>query len=121
MYTNYLTIDYNTIYLEYIDNHHSDGKWNISFDEWPWKHYPHYYLGPAVLIQGNTILRLLAAIQTTPMMPFDDVYYSGICTEKAGIKIYHFYSSNRYTLFSFISMGLNHLQFPILTNSILYI
>lgn len=43
-------------------------------------------MGPAVLIPGSTIVPLLAAFQTTPMMPFDDVYYTGICTEKAGIK-----------------------------------
>ncbi|EFX72200.1 hypothetical protein DAPPUDRAFT_110913 [Daphnia pulex] len=56
-----------------------DGKWGITYEEWPWSHYPTYYLGPAVLITGSAIHSLLAAFQTTPMMPFDDVYYTGIC------------------------------------------
>jgi hypothetical protein len=38
-----------------------------------------------VLFPSRTILPLLAALQTTPMMPIDDVYYSGMCTEKAGV------------------------------------
>ncbi|KAI9563390.1 hypothetical protein GHT06_010853 [Daphnia sinensis] len=62
------------------------GKWRISYQEWPWNQYPPYIMGPAVLIPGSTIMPLLAAIQTTPILPFEDVYYTGICTEKAGIK-----------------------------------
>ncbi|KAI9563393.1 hypothetical protein GHT06_010856 [Daphnia sinensis] len=62
------------------------GKWGISYQEWPWNQYPPYMMGPTVLIPGGTIVPLLAAFQTTPMIPFDDVYYTGICTEKAGIK-----------------------------------
>lgn len=62
------------------------GKWGISYQEWPWNQYPPYIMGPSVLIPGGTIIPLLAAFQTTPMIPFDDVYYTGICTEKAGIK-----------------------------------
>jgi hypothetical protein len=61
-------------------------------EEWPWKDYPRYFYGPGVLFPGRTILPLLAAFQTTPMMPIDDIYYSGICTEKAGVKIR--YSTN---------------------------
>ncbi len=73
----------------------SDGKWGITYEEWPWHDYPKYYLGPAVLMPGVTILPLLAAIQTTPMIPFDDVYYTGICTEKAGVRIYDSPASKR--------------------------
>ncbi|XP_057368455.1 uncharacterized protein LOC130689535 [Daphnia carinata] len=56
-----------------------------------------YYYGPAIIMPGSTIRPLLAAFQTTPFMPFDDVYYSGICTEKAGIKIH--VSSNSFNVF----------------------
>ncbi|XP_045028830.1 uncharacterized protein LOC116920928 [Daphnia magna] len=73
------------------------GKWNISYEEWPWKQYPPYYYGPAIIMPGSTVRPLLAAFQTTPFMPFDDVYYSGICTEKAGIKIH--VSSNSFNVF----------------------
>jgi hypothetical protein len=57
----------------------------MTFEDWPWNEYPPYFLGPAVLFPSRTILPLLAALQTTPMMPIDDVYYSGMCTEKAGV------------------------------------
>ena len=70
----------------------SDGKWKMSYHDWPWKNYPPYFLGPAVLFPGSVIVPLLAAFQTTPMMPIDDIYYTGICTEKAGVKLY--FSSN---------------------------
>ncbi|XP_045036593.1 uncharacterized protein LOC116932905 isoform X3 [Daphnia magna] len=66
-----------------------DGKWEISYEEWPWIDYPPYFLGAAVLMHGSTIVPLLAACQTTPMMPFDDVYLYGICTEKANITLHH--------------------------------
>lgn len=38
-------------------------------------------------MHGSAILPLLAAVQTTPMIPFEDVYLTGICAEKAGIRI----------------------------------
>jgi hypothetical protein len=72
------------------------GKWGVTLEEWPWNTYPgYYYLGPAVLFSGRTILPLLAAFQTTPMMPFDDIYVTGMCTEKAGINRTSF--SSNYT------------------------
>ena len=48
---------------------------------------PPYILGGAVLIPQITIFPLLAAFQTTPLIPFEDVYLSGICSEKTGIKL----------------------------------
>jgi hypothetical protein len=38
---------------------------------------------------GSAISSLLAAAQTTPYFPFDDVYLTGLCTAKAGIKVRH--------------------------------
>jgi hypothetical protein len=64
-----------------------EGKWNITHEEWPWNLYPRYFNGQAVAISGSSILPLLAAFQTTPMMPFDDVYYIGICTERNGVTL----------------------------------
>jgi hypothetical protein len=75
----------------------SDGQWNITFEDWPWNQYPPYFFGPAILMPGSTILPLLAACQTTPMMPFDDVYLTGMCTEKAGIQLRFSTNSTRYT------------------------
>ncbi|XP_045031736.1 uncharacterized protein LOC123474019 [Daphnia magna] len=66
-----------------------EGKWQISYAEWPWIEYPPYILGAISLISGSSILPLLAACQTTPMLPFEDVYFFGLCVEKAGIKTLH--------------------------------
>ncbi len=75
-----------------------EGKWKITYEEWPWTHYPPYFNGPAVLITGSAILPLLACFQTTPMLlrAIDDVYYSGICPEKTGIKIHFSNDTLRY-------------------------
>ena len=59
----------------------------MTVEEWPWKDYPRYFFGPGVIFPGSTILPLLAAFQTTPLMTIDDTYYSGICSEKAGLKV----------------------------------
>ena len=72
------------------------GKWTISFEEWPWTNYPSYFFGPAIVLPQSTITPLFAASQTIPLMPIDDVYLTGICTEKAKIKLR--FSSNSFTL-----------------------
>ncbi|EFX82405.1 hypothetical protein DAPPUDRAFT_241308 [Daphnia pulex] len=61
------------------------GMHEIALEEWPWNTYPNYVNGPAYLIHQTAILPLLAAIQTTPIMPFEDIYITGICSEKAGV------------------------------------
>ncbi|XP_045030815.1 hydroxyproline O-galactosyltransferase GALT4 isoform X2 [Daphnia magna] len=63
-----------------------EGQHKITLDAWPWSSYPNYINGPVYLLHGSTVLPLLAAIQTTPMIPFEDVYLTGICPEKVGIK-----------------------------------
>ncbi|EFX82150.1 hypothetical protein DAPPUDRAFT_316750 [Daphnia pulex] len=75
----------------------SDSQWQISLDEWPWNTYPNYVNGPAYLMHRTSILPLLAAIQTTPMIPFEDVYLTGICPEKAGVTNQYSTGSNRIT------------------------
>ena len=36
---------------------------------------------------GITIAPILAAAQTIPYMPFDDTFFTGLCTAKAGIQV----------------------------------
>jgi hypothetical protein len=76
-----------------------DGKWDITFEDWPWSTYPSYLGGPAYLIHGSAILTLLAAGQTTPMTPFEDLYVTGICAEKSGLHIYISTNSTRLICF----------------------
>ena len=61
-------------------------KYDIGFNDWPWKLYPQFVWGPAYLLSHEAIVPILAAIQTTPMIPFEDVYLSGICAEKAKVE-----------------------------------
>ncbi|XP_057372975.1 lactosylceramide 1,3-N-acetyl-beta-D-glucosaminyltransferase-like [Daphnia carinata] len=64
-----------------------EGKWYISWDDWPWSNYPVYFSGAAIILPGSTIAPLLAAAQTIPYIPFDDTFLTGLCTSKAGIKV----------------------------------
>ena len=67
-------------------------------EEWPWQTSPDYLLGPSVLIPGKTITPLLAAAQTTPYYHIDDLYLTGLCNQKANIKLRSFnrFYDNRY-------------------------
>ena len=75
-----------------------DGKWAISREQWPWNKYHPFLMGGGVLMPQVTIRPVLAAFQTTPLIPFEDVYLSGMCSEKAGFKLY--YSSNTFRYIS---------------------
>lgn len=67
----------------------SGGKWAISYNIWPWKIYPPYPTGGAVLYAGNVIEDLLAAAQMIPYIPYEDSYVNGLCAEKAKIKLHY--------------------------------
>ncbi|EFX71448.1 hypothetical protein DAPPUDRAFT_227874 [Daphnia pulex] len=82
-------IDFFSILL--LANFSKDEKWKMAVEEWPWKQYPPHILGDVlVLITGNSIRPLLAACQTTPIMPVENVYFYGICAEKAGIENHNY-------------------------------
>jgi hypothetical protein len=61
-------------------------KWDLTYEEYPWGNYPNYVNGPAYFMHGSSIVPLLAASQTTPLIPFEDVFLTGICAERAGIQ-----------------------------------
>ena len=65
-------------------------KWFVSWDKWPWEYYPTYIMGGSYLIAGTAIDSLLAAASTTPFFDFEDVYLSGLCAPKAGVKLLKF-------------------------------
>jgi hypothetical protein len=62
-------------------------KWDMTFEEYPWSYYPNYVNGPAYFMHASVVVPLLAASQTTPLIPFEDVFLTGMCTEKAGVKM----------------------------------
>ena len=60
----------------------------MGWELWPWKTYPSYLLGPAVLIPGGEgVRRLLNAAKTTPYFRIDDVYLNGLLPEKAKMNV----------------------------------
>ena len=70
----------------------------IGFDVWPWNTYPQFIWGPAYLLTHEAIVPLLAAVQTTPMMPFEDVYITGICAEKGKVGTKDPFAKYKYSL-----------------------
>uniref|UniRef100_A0A0P5PW89 Hexosyltransferase n=1 Tax=Daphnia magna TaxID=35525 RepID=A0A0P5PW89_9CRUS len=63
-----------------------NNKYYISRNVWPWSKYPAFVSGGGYLLGRDTIQPLLAAVQTTPLFPLEDVYLTGICARKARIK-----------------------------------
>ena len=47
-------------------------------------------------MHGSVVVPLLAASRTTPLMPFEDVFLTEMCTEKAGIKMQYSNGNPRY-------------------------
>ncbi|XP_057376831.1 beta-1,3-galactosyltransferase 9-like [Daphnia carinata] len=64
-----------------------DKKWAISEELWPWSTYPTYVSGGCYLIDSGAIAELLAAVQTTPYFPFEDLYMTGLCARKANVQV----------------------------------
>lgn len=44
-------------------------------------------MGGAYVLSRAAIKPLLAAAQTTPYFPFEDVYISGLCAQKANVTL----------------------------------
>ncbi|KAI9554685.1 hypothetical protein GHT06_019961 [Daphnia sinensis] len=62
------------------------GSRTMTYEEFPWTNYPTYFNGSAYFLHGTSIPPLMACFQTTPMFPFEDVYVTGVCRQKAGVK-----------------------------------
>lgn len=80
----------------------------MAYTDWPWNQYPEYVNGPAYLLHGSAVLPLLAACQTTPMMPFEDIYITGLCAERASVKRRFSTGTTRwiFSIYLFISNGI---------------
>ena len=64
---------------------YTGNKYYISRTVWPWTHYPDYLSGGGYFIGRGAVRLLLAAAQTTPFFPLEDVYLTGLCAWKANI------------------------------------
>ena len=67
---------------------HISAKWELTYEQWPWKNLPPYLQGSGYLIAGKAISPLLAAAQVTPLsQPNEDVFITGILTEIANVTV----------------------------------
>lgn len=64
-----------------------DEKNYISYDAWPWTTYPPYVYGGIYLITKRAVIKLLAAIQVTPLIEYEDLYIVGLCATKAAVQV----------------------------------
>jgi hypothetical protein len=60
----------------------------LSYENYPWVELPLYVFGGFYIIAKEAISPLLAAAQTTPYFPFEDVYLSGFCASKANVHVF---------------------------------
>jgi hypothetical protein len=80
---------------------------DTTFEEYPWRHYPNYFSGQPspYFMHGSAIIPLLAASQTTPLipsfepMPNSNIFLTGLCPEKAGVKMRYSISSPRFLFY----------------------
>ena len=73
------------IYRLYLESKHY-----VSLEVWPWPTYPSYLYGGCYLVGRGSLGPLLAAAQTTPFFPFEDLYLIGLCSRKAQIPLWTF-------------------------------
>lgn len=65
-----------------------ESKHYVSRGMWPWPSYPSYLYGGCYLLGRKALAPLLAAAQTTPYFPFEDLYLIGLCSRKAKIPLW---------------------------------
>ncbi|XP_037788179.1 beta-1,3-galactosyltransferase 5-like isoform X2 [Penaeus monodon] len=61
------------------------GKWNVTKEEYKLTYYPPFVLGPAYIVSGNAVDRLLQYAAHTPFLWLEDVYITGLVASAAGI------------------------------------
>ena len=83
---NYIFIDliFHYMYVSLLLKLSSD-KWQLTFEQWPWKRLPHYAMGSGYLVAGSAINPLLAAAQVVPFHQFEDLYVTSLCAQIANV------------------------------------
>ncbi|XP_068202966.1 beta-1,3-galactosyltransferase 5-like isoform X2 [Palaemon carinicauda] len=65
---------------------HREGKWAVSKEEYPEPIYPPFTLGPAYIVGGNAVGRLLQYASYVPLLKLEDVYTTGLVARAARVK-----------------------------------
>ncbi|XP_076366109.1 beta-1,3-galactosyltransferase 5-like [Tachypleus tridentatus] len=63
-----------------------NNKWFVSVKEFPYRRYPEYASGPMYFMPVETARRLYGVVQTTRYVSMEDVFVTGLCADKVGIK-----------------------------------
>lgn len=87
-----ITIDYRgTI----VGNLNKEGKvrrtgvWKVSFQSYPFPHYPNYMFGNTYVISRNIAHRLVKASEYMPYVPIEDAYITGILAKAIRTELQH--------------------------------
>lgn len=67
----------------------ADGKYALNKDSWPLKEFPRFVNGGGYLVSRSAVAHLLAAAQSTPVLPVEDVYVTGLCASGARVELIH--------------------------------
>jgi hypothetical protein len=106
--------------LQTVPVRDKDSKHYISIEEYPWVNYPYYVQGPAYFMHASVVIPLLAASQTIPFNPFEDVFLTGMCREKAGAKIQISAGQSRFLFYIITSIPKITIQFSCTVLYIIY-
>lgn len=60
----------------------------ITYHTWPWKKMPSFLFGNIFLMTQSAVAPLLAAAQTTPYIPFDDLFLTGLSARRARLGLW---------------------------------
>ena len=64
------------------------GKWGVSYDQWSSDSYPAYCEGAGYAFSRDTLVKIYELAKSTNIeFPIDDIYFTGILRQKAGINI----------------------------------
>ncbi|KAH8257249.1 hypothetical protein KR038_006032 [Drosophila bunnanda] len=62
-------------------------KWRVTYKEYPYRFYPHYCPGMAIIYASDVVRRLYKAAQKAKYFWVDDVLVTGILAEETGTKL----------------------------------
>ncbi|XP_066962723.1 beta-1,3-galactosyltransferase 2-like isoform X2 [Macrobrachium rosenbergii] len=72
--------------LETRPSPHRQHKWGVSMEEYPEPVYPPFVLGPAYVVGGSAVGRLLKYAPHVPLLWLEDVYTTGLVAQAAQIR-----------------------------------
>lgn len=63
-------------------------RWYISYEEYPQDTFLDYVNGPGYVLSMSAAKKAFDVCTDTALMPFEDLYFTGMCASKAGVRVY---------------------------------